>query len=84
MVSRPTEEIWKDVISVLEEKLQYGLLQQLKNISSLDIAGSQLKLIVTDPESFEFLTSETNQQRLIILCRPVLHVEEILIELKEE
>lgn len=73
-------DLWKKILDLLEEKLQMGLLQQARAVSTARIEGDDLILSVTTPEAKEFFSAHVNQQRLLILARPIANFERVIVE----
>ena len=74
--------IWNLILERLQEKLQYGVIEQTKFVTDARVEGSQLILEVTSEDAKEYFNAEVNQQRLIILARPeitLLRVTAILV-----
>lgn len=80
MSSEKTQEIWKQIIKQLEEKLQYAFLEQIKNVEDVNLEGDELILTISDADSIEFFKSEINSQRLILLSRPVISLENVVVK----
>lgn len=79
MTANQAHEIWSGILKILDEKLQYGLLKQVDSVVDVKIDGDELSLCVSDDEAFDFFQAEVNQQRLIILARPVIFLETIKV-----
>jgi hypothetical protein len=73
-------ELWKRVLELLEEKLQMGLLQQARAVKEARVEGNDLILTTSTPEAREFFSAHVNQQRLIILARPIASFERVIVE----
>ena len=74
--------IWNLILERLQEKLQYGVIEQTKFVADARVEGSELILEVTSEDAKEYFNAEVNQQRLIILARPeitLLRVTAILV-----
>ena len=80
MTSDKAAKIWKELLSILEEKLQYSILEQAKSVVDVSLDGSDLTLMVATDEAHDFFNSQVNEQRLIILSRPVVQLEKITAE----
>ena len=79
MTDRRAEDIWRRITAVLEEKLQYAFLDYLRTVVSVKLEGNELWLGVCGQESFEFFSAAVNQQRLIIMARPVISLEKLIV-----
>jgi hypothetical protein len=73
-------KIWSDILELLSEKLQLGLLEQAKCVTEARIENHELWIKTDNEDAFKFFSSEVNQQRLIILARPVIAIEKIVPE----
>ena len=80
MIDARASEIWQRITSLLEDKLQYGIIDQAKSVVRVSLIGNGLKLYVSSDESAEFFSSEVNQQRLSILARSIFNIETIEVE----
>ncbi len=76
-------EIWSKVLEVLDEKLQYGFLEQAKCVLNVAFDGSVFTLYVSGEEALRFFNAEVNQQRLFIVSRPIASITRIAIEKAE-
>ena len=72
-------EIWTRVLAVLDEKLQYGPLEQARNVVDVKTEGDELILFVATAEAERFFSAEVNQQRLIIQSRPAVSLSKISV-----
>jgi hypothetical protein len=79
MNDQNTAAAWEQIVEILHEKLQYGLIEQLKSVSDVNIASHELTLTVNTDEAIDYFSAEINQQRLIILARPVLNLAKVLV-----
>ena len=80
MTSSASDQVWRKILENMEEKLQLGLLEQTRGVASAAIEGSTITLRVATPEAAEFFAAHVNQQRLIILARPIVHLERVVVE----
>ena len=72
-------EIWTRVLAVLDEKLQYALLEQARSVVDVRMEGDELILYVANAEAERFFSAEVNQQRLIIQSRPAVSLSRISV-----
>ena len=72
-------ELLDRLSQVLEEQLQCGFLDQLRSVVKARVEGTELKLWVATSEADEFFSAHVNQQRVIILSRPVAPIEKITV-----
>ena len=71
---------WTSIKAVLEEQLQYGFLEQVKSVVDVSFSGGEFVLTVTTDEAAEFFNAEVNQQRLMIVSRPIVSIESIVVK----
>ncbi|MCB0358212.1 MAG: hypothetical protein KDD44_01200 [Bdellovibrionales bacterium] len=77
MTSERAAEVWDSIISTLEDKLQYALIEQARSVVKADFEGGELSLLVADQEACDFFNSPVNEQRLILQCRSVVHIQKV-------
>lgn len=77
--AKPFLPEWGKVLEIIDEKLQYGLLEQTRAVVGAEMCGSVLELSVATDEAFQFFSSPVNQQRLIIISRPVLSIGTVVV-----
>lgn len=80
MTKHSAKDLWAQILEVLDEKLQYGLLEQARAVSNVRLEGSELILQVADPEAAEFFNAHINQQRLVIMTRPIYPIDKVSVE----
>ena len=73
-------ETWTSIKAILEEQLQYGFLEQAKAVVDVSFTGGEFVLTVTTEEAAEFFSADVNQQRLMIVSRPVTSIESIVVK----
>ena len=73
-------ERWEALLEVLDEKLQLGLLDQLKKISSYHFEADVLFLVPGDEENHEYLSNTTNLQHLEILAQEAVNIERVKLK----
>ncbi|OVE79860.1 hypothetical protein BVY02_02105 [bacterium J17] len=83
MTNPRSQEVWQRIVSILDDQLQYGFLEQAKSVVDVQLEGSELKLCVSSDEALEFFAADVNQQRLLIISRPVVSLDKISVELVE-
>ena len=81
MTSSQANSLWDNILKVLDEKMQYGFLEQARAVKSAELDGTSLTLSVTTQEAVDFFQSQVNQQRLIIVSRPFCAVENVFVKL---
>jgi hypothetical protein len=74
---------WEKILEILDDKLQYGFLEQARSVVDVKISGGDVTLLVSTPEAKEFFQAEVNQHRLMIMSRPVLTIDKISVQLVE-
>ena len=84
MTQQAAEKVWSSILEILDEKLQYGLLEQARAVSEVRIEGDELILTVSTPEAREFFTAHVNQQRLLIMARPICALTKVSVSSSPE
>ena len=79
MTDRRAHDVWQKILAVLEEKLQYGFLEQAKAVVDVKCEGTELTLFVSNEDAFRFFSAEINQQRLFIVSRPIAPIDKFQI-----
>lgn len=72
-------DLWQKILNRLEERLQYGALEQAKAVVDVALDGNELLLTVNTEEAEAHFEAEINQQRIIILARPEITLESIRV-----
>lgn len=80
-MEKNAQQIWDAILSDLEDKLQFGVLEQARAVVSVEFEGNCLTLKVCTEEAKIFFSTSTCQQRLAIISRPIAVIEEFKIEL---
>lgn len=80
MTDSSAHQLWLQIREALEEKLQYGLLDQAKRIAEVALEGSELVLRTADEEAFQFFSAQVNQQRLVIASRGIFALSSVKVE----
>ncbi|MBP9838575.1 MAG: hypothetical protein KBC84_07650 [Proteobacteria bacterium] len=83
MSNQPAHEIWKKVLAVLDEKMQFGFLEMAKEVVDIKISGSEITLFVTNSEAEVYFNSEVNQQRIFIVSRPIHPLSKVCVIVTE-
>ena len=83
MTNQVSAKAWEQILLLLEDKLQMGLLEQTRAVVDVNLEGAELTLFVASDESFDYFSSEVNQQRLIIMSRPVISLEKIRVKRRD-
>lgn len=68
------DELWQKILDSLEDTLQYGFLEEARYVAGAKVEGQALIISVppTSAESdkaFQFLSSPSNSQRILILAK---------------
>lgn len=71
------QELWDQILVVLDEKMQYALLTEAKNIVNVALEGNDLLLTACTEDGAEFFNSEVNGQRLILQVRSVINLDSV-------
>ena len=72
-----SDTLWEKVLEALEDKLQFGILEQARCVVRAQIQGNELKLTCSNPEAAEFFSAHINQQRLMLITRGIAHIDKI-------
>lgn len=83
MSKERSAEVWDKILHILDEKLQYGFLEQAAAVLDVRLEGEELLLTVSTPEAVEFFNSELNEQRLILLVRSLLRLSRVKAKMAE-
>jgi len=83
MSDSESRELWRGIIKALEEKLQFGFLEQERSVVDVRFDGGELTLVVSDKDAADFFNAEVNQQRLMIVSRSIVSIEKIVVEMVE-
>lgn len=73
-------EVWKQILAVLEDKLQFGFLEQARDVVDLKLEAQELTLFVCSQSAREFFSAEVNQQRILIVSRPIAPINSVVVE----
>lgn len=77
MANAKDQATWDKIIALLEDKLQFGFLEQVRAVADVSFDGSEVTLFVSTDEAMEFFRADVNQQRLSIVSRPVVRIERV-------
>jgi hypothetical protein len=73
-------ELWCKLLSILDERLQLGLLEHLRRAASYHFESNTLFIKAENQADHEYLSKTAVLQQLQILASDVLPVEKIVIE----
>ena len=73
-------ELWNKLLTELDEKLQLGLLDHLKRITSYHFEDDVLYVEPGTPEDEKYLTKDSALQQLQLLAQVVCKVERVKIK----
>jgi len=79
--TKSPRDIWSAVLAEIDEKMQFGLLEQARTVLDIQIDGTELVLFVASEECQQFFSQGGNQQRLLIMARPVIDLERVSVKL---
>ena len=77
--NQQSQEVWQKILQILDEKLQYGLLEQAKMVVDVSLEDTELTITVANQEAERFFSNEQNQQRLIIQSRPDVKLSKVKV-----
>lgn len=80
MTSQNESSVWARILALMEEKMQFGFLEQARAVLKVEFEGTHATLTVCTEEAAEFFSAQINQQRLMIVSRPVANIQSISIE----
>ena len=78
--NKSPRDIWESILSEMDEKMQFGLLEQARNVIDIQIDGEELVLLVESDAAAAFFEIPGNQTRLLIMARPIVQLEKIVIK----
>lgn len=73
-------ERWERLLEALDEKLQLGLLDHLKRITSYHIEEEVLYLVPGTEKDFEYLNRSAVLQHLELLAQDAIKIEKVKIK----
>lgn len=74
-------DIWNLILAEIDEKMQFGLLEQARAVLDIQIDGEELVLFSDSEECQQFFSQRGNQQRLLIMARPIVDLERVSVKL---
>jgi hypothetical protein len=72
-------ESWGKLLDLVDEKLQLGLLDKLRRVTSYHIEDRILFIEAGSPEDHKYLTKAGNVQQLALLAQDAIDVKEVVI-----
>lgn len=79
MTKQNDTAVWARILLLMEEKMQFGFLEQARFVLKAEFENGHAILTVCSDDAREFFNSQVNQQRLIIVSRPVVSIERFTI-----
>lgn len=76
-------ELWNKLLEILDEKLQLGLLDKLRRVSSYHFEDSILFIEAGTADDETYLSKSVTLQQLAIFAEDVTKVKEIKIKPRE-
>jgi hypothetical protein len=73
-------ERWNKFLETLDEKLQLGLLEYLRRVSSYHFEEEILYIEPSSQEDLEYLTKDTVFQQLELLAQDAIKIESVKIK----
>ncbi|MCI5065856.1 hypothetical protein MRY87_09045 [bacterium] len=70
-------ELWEKFLAALDDKLQLGLLDHMKRVSTYHFEDDVLYIEPADERDYEYLVEDTHFQQLEILAKASLHVDRV-------
>jgi len=78
------QKVWDKILAEFEDKLQFGFLEQAKAITSVQIEGEEITLVVNQQEAEDFFKSSVNENRLIVTSRPIVRLDKLIVRYEPE
>ncbi len=78
--TKSPRDVWAAILAEIDEKMQFGLLQQARTVLDIQIDGEELVLLVDSDEPEQFFSQSTNQQRLLIMARAVIDLRHVTVK----
>lgn len=73
-------EAWDRLLSVLDEKLQLGLLDRLKRVRSYHLEGKELFIECAIAEDYTYLTKPAVAQQLTLFVTDAFDVDSLKVQ----
>lgn len=73
-------ELWQKLLTELDEKLQFGLLEKLQRISSYHFEGDVLFLEPGSPEDEQYLSKSSSFQQLQVFAQGATKVDKVKLK----
>lgn len=73
-------ELWCKFLTVLDERLQLGLLEHLKRVASYHFEAETLYLKTDSDPDYQYLSKPAVVQQIEILATDILHIGKVVIE----
>lgn len=70
---------WEMFLHSLDEKLQFGLLDNVRRVSGYHFEGSILYLEIANKDVEEYLRKDSNFQQLQVLAQAAVKVEKVIL-----
>lgn len=77
-------ERWRRLLDSLDEKLQFGLLDQLKKVASYHFEEQSLYLGASTLAQAEYLKQAPVLQQIQLLAQDVVQIERVIVEFVEQ
>lgn len=72
--------LWEKLLLVLDDKLQFGLLERLRRASEFRFEGGTLIIAPGSKEDFSYLSKDTVHQQLSLFAEQATRVTKVLIK----
>jgi hypothetical protein len=73
-------EVWGKLLDLVDEKLQLGLLDKLRRVTSYHIEDRTLFIEAGSADDHKYLTKAGNVQQLALLAQDAINVKEVVIK----
>jgi hypothetical protein len=75
-------ELWQKILMYLDDRLQLGLLDRLRRVSSYELSEPLLSIIPGSSEDERYLKKDAVLQQLRVLAADALGVTELSIQIQ--
>lgn len=77
-------ELWETFLNVLDDKLQLGLLDHMRRVTSYHFEEDILYIQPRDNSDFDYLKEGPHFQQLEILAKATLQIDRVKLTVPEE
>ena len=77
-------QLWNELLEILDERLQLGLLEHLKRVKSYHFEDNSLFIEAPNEQDYEYLNREAVLQQLQTFAADICKVEKLIINKAEQ